>query len=294
MAVIEYEEFGPVRRWRVSRTLLGRPLFFVALFYVDGLLIDAGPTSAWDVIEPALAPLPVRQLVVTHHHEDHGGNAGRIAARPDCRVLAHPAAVPLLETGDFPLTWYRRVVWGPPAPAVPTRPLGVEVATEHHRFRVLHTPGHSADHVCLYEPDAGWLFTGDVFLHEHVKLMRSDEDLPQEIASMEQLVALPPARLFCGHHPRVWDDHREAIGAKLERFRDLRRAARELRAAGAGLGRIRRQLLGREDVLAWLSRGNLSKRNLIAKLLAWDGGEDGGSGAAAAGKDGAPSGGPGK
>lgn len=36
--------------------------------------------------------------------------------------------------------------------------------TDRYRFAVLHTPGHSNDHICLLEPDEGWLFSGDLFL----------------------------------------------------------------------------------------------------------------------------------
>ncbi|MEK7866352.1 MAG: MBL fold metallo-hydrolase [Planctomycetota bacterium] len=267
---LEYDEFGPVRRWRVSRTLLGRPLFFAAVFWLDGLVIDTGPTTAWEALEPEIAKLPVKAIVVTHHHEDHGGNAGRIAARFGCPVLSHPLGIPPLASEDWTLGWYRHFVWGVPGPSKAV-PLGEEIATERYRLRVIHTPGHSDDHVVFHEPREGLLFTGDLFLHEKLKMMRNDEDAGVMAGSLASLLSLPSSRLFCCHNPRVPDDHREAIGAKLSRFRELRGRALEMRADGVSLDRIRDDLLGREEYIAWISRGRVSKRNLIEKLMAWQG-----------------------
>ncbi|MBI5366522.1 MAG: MBL fold metallo-hydrolase [Planctomycetes bacterium] len=274
MSVIERAEFGPVVRFRVSATLLGRPLFFVHLFFVDGLLIDAGPSSVWRDLEPHLAALPVRAIALTHHHEDHSGNAARLAARFGCPVYAHPEAAAALARADWELGWYREIVWGAPAPAPAVRPIAGDLVAGRYRFRPLPTPGHSTDHVAFHEPDAGWLFTGDLFLHERVKLMRWDEDAAGEARSLAALVALPRARLFCGHHPRIWEDHREALGEKLAHFRRLAGRARELRGAGYGIGRIRRELLGGEGLITLVSRGRISKRHLVAKLLEWAAAEE--------------------
>lgn len=266
---VEYAEFGPVKRWRVSRTVLGRPLFYAALFWIDGVVIDAGPASAWAAVEPALARLPVKALVLTHHHEDHGGNAGRIAARFGCPVLAHARGLGLLADTGWRLGWYRHAVWGVPSP-VKAAPIGEEVVTERFCLRVIETPGHAPDHVALYEPTEGLLFTGDLFLSEKLKMMRNDEDLPQEAASLDRLLALPSARLFCCHNPRVYHDHRAAVAAKLDHFRGLRARASAMRADGIDVTRISRELLGPEEFLSWVSRGRLSKRHLVEKLLAWE------------------------
>lgn len=259
-----------MKRWRVSRTLLGRPLFWAAVFWLDGLLVDAGPAAAWEALEPEIAKLPVKALVVTHHHEDHGGNAGRIAARFGCPVFAHPACVAEMARDDWTLAWYRHVVWGVPGVAK-AAPIGEEVATERYRLRVIATPGHTEDHLVFHEPREGLLFTGDLFLHERLKFMRDDEDAARMATSLASLMDLPKARLFCCHNPKVHDDHREAIGAKLDRFRDLRARALAMRADGVPIDRIRDDLLGHEEFLSWVCRGHVSKRNLIEKLMAWEG-----------------------
>ena len=35
------------------------------------------------------------------------------------------------------------------------QPIGEWVETDRYRFQVIHTPGHSPDHICLFEPEQG-------------------------------------------------------------------------------------------------------------------------------------------
>ena len=45
--------------------------------------------------------------------------------------------------------------------------------TPRFRFRVIHTPGHSADHIALYEPNRRWLFSGDLYLAPRLRYLRA-------------------------------------------------------------------------------------------------------------------------
>ena len=69
-----------------------------------------------------LSELPVQadlvdaeQVVLTHHHEDHVGNAGFAANHLDRPPLAHGLTLPLVRR-PLPLPLYRRVTWGVPEP----------------------------------------------------------------------------------------------------------------------------------------------------------------------------------
>ncbi len=57
-------------------------------------------------------------------------------------------------------------------------------------IEVIHAPGHSHDHKVFYVKDRGWLFSGDVFLSEHLKYVRDDEDMPITIATLQDLLKL--------------------------------------------------------------------------------------------------------
>jgi glyoxylase-like metal-dependent hydrolase (beta-lactamase superfamily II) len=50
---------------------------------------------------------------------------------------------------------------------------------------VIPTPGHSEDHICLFEPNEGWLFSGDLFISERVKYMREDENVYSLLDSLK-------------------------------------------------------------------------------------------------------------
>src|SRR5439155_257407 len=97
---------------------------------------------------------------------------------------------------------YRRVAWGARQPA-PAAPLGDDVATPRFRFRVVHTPGHAVDHVALFEPERGWLFSGDLYLAPRLRYLRADEDVYAMMDSLRRVLALGPQVLFCQHRGRV-------------------------------------------------------------------------------------------
>ena len=54
-------------------------------------------------------------------------------------------------------------------PPLPVEPVGIDVYVDHGSMisfgkfdlKVIHTPGHSAGSICLYEENEGILFTGD-------------------------------------------------------------------------------------------------------------------------------------
>src|SRR3989449_6812738 len=167
--------YGDVRYFRMARTVLGRAIYWTGVYLVDGLLVDSGPPNLARAVRRLVPELAVRQCVTTHHHEDHSGNHGLLAAELRITTLAPPNSVSRLAVGDSHSPLYRRVAWGvrPPAPAAP---LGEGLETSRFRFRVIDTPGHATDHVALFEPERGWLFSGDLYLAPRLRYLRADED----------------------------------------------------------------------------------------------------------------------
>jgi len=259
-AVIRVERFGEITFFRMARRILGRPLYWTGAYLVDGTLIDCGPPSTWRELLSALETQPLEGLLVTHHHEDHMGAAAALLAHRQLRPQVHPLAVPLLERG-YVQELYRRFAWGRP-PRVLADPLGEEAITRNLRFQVVHTPGHSPDHVCLFEAGRGWLFTGDLFLAEKLRYLRSDEDVSRLIESLDLVGRLPVRQVFCAHRGLLQDGP-ASLRRKADGLRSLRERVLDLLTQGLPEGEVTRRAVGPEGFLTWFSRGRFSARNFV-------------------------------
>jgi glyoxylase-like metal-dependent hydrolase (beta-lactamase superfamily II) len=266
--VIRVEDHGEVTFFRLARRLGPWPFYWTGAYLVDGLLVDCGPPATARAFERALEGRRVEALVATHHHEDHMGAALRLHAARGLEVQVHAAGVPLLEHG-FVQEGYRRLAWGRP-PRVAARALGSEVVTRGLRFEVVPTPGHSPDHVCLFERERGWLFTGDLFLAERLRYLREDEDLEALIASLDRVCALPATRVFCAHRGEVRGG-RDALARKRDHLVALRARVRELLAGGLSEREVARRTVGREGFLTWFSRGRFAARNFVRAAAGQEG-----------------------
>ncbi len=67
-------------------------------------------------------------------------------------------------------------------------------------LQVLHTPGHSPGHMCFYEKERGYLFTGDLVYKDTLFAYYSSTDPNAYLESMERVATLPVNRVFPAHH----------------------------------------------------------------------------------------------
>jgi glyoxylase-like metal-dependent hydrolase (beta-lactamase superfamily II) len=261
--VIRFETYGEITFIRMARAVLGRPLYWTGAYLVDGLLLDCGPPATARELVRLTADRALHGLVLTHHHEDHVGAAPLLAAQRGLAPRVHAAGLPLLEHG-FRQEPYRRVVWGG-APRFRASALGSEVTSRSLRLQVIPTPGHSIDHVCLFEEDRGWLFTGDLFLAERLRYLRSDEDLGHLIDSLAAVARLPAREVFCAHRGPVRGGV-AALTRKAEHLRALRGRVLDLLGQGLPEPEVARRAIGPEGPMTWISRGGFSVRNFVRSI----------------------------
>lgn len=258
--------FGDVDGFELGFAPIGKPLMTVYFYHVDGLLIDTGQHHMQrQVLELIQALPPINRILLTHHHEDHSGNAAALHKASGAALYAHPLTVAKMRAG-FRIRPYQHLVWGQ-APVVEAHPLPARIQSERITLETLHTPGHSRDHVVFWEPDRGWLFAGDLFIGERIKFFRADEDIHAQIASLRQVQSLSFDALFCAHNPSPTGGSRK-IKAKLEFLETLRGRVRRLHRQGCSQKEIIARLDPRRDrFVKWFTAGNASFAHMVRSAL---------------------------
>jgi len=158
----------------------------------SAVVVDPGPDDEAHLrrvlAEAVAGDRRVARIVLTHGHPDHSAGAPRLAELTGAPVQA----------------------------ADPARRLGPEgladgdvVTTGGCELRVIATPGHSADSVCLLLPADDALFTGDTVLGRGTTVIAQDGNLGDYLRTLAQLRDLAEARqvgtLLPGHGPVLAD-----------------------------------------------------------------------------------------
>jgi len=264
--MIEVNQFEEVVQIKMSREFEGQPLYWVAAYLVDGLLIDTGCRHAAEELVEFLEGQNLKFAVNTHYHEDHIGANHLLKQKFGIEIFAPRESVPLIN--QVPKLYpYQEMAWGYPEPTeVDCLPEKVE--TDHFHFDVVETPGHCNGHVALIELEKGWCFSGDLFVSKKPKVIRPEEDIAGITRSMKKLVALQTDRLILFAAPgRVVQDGRNALGTCIEYFQDLSRRAKQLEKKGLSIVAIRDELLGEEGLFPQVTDGQFSSENLIRAAL---------------------------
>ena len=266
MNVIKSDFLGEVEMIQLGYGPIGSPLMSVFMYVVDALLIDTAQNQMAKVVMELLREKSLDRIVLTHHHEDHSGNAAMISSQHAIPVMAHPLAAEKLRRG-FPIRPYQRLVWGK-APALAITPLEGAVETNQFRLTPVHTPGHSKDHIVFLENERGWLFSGDLYLGERIKFFRADEDLGGQIHSLKKIMALDFDTLFCAHNPCL-KNGKQNIKNKLQFLEDLYGNVRKLVEKGYTEKAVIKALDPKNDRgIKWLTMGNVSFANMVRSALA--------------------------
>jgi glyoxylase-like metal-dependent hydrolase (beta-lactamase superfamily II) len=235
--------------------------YSVCVFLVRGQLIDTGFPGARETVRRLLEERRPRGILVTHQHEDHAGNVELAAGRGIPIAMAR-ATEDALRAGEANVGLYRRACWGTMRPLrstiVPHEPLGLALIA---------TPGHSPDHHVVWDAEREMLFAGDLFLGVKVRVARPMED-PRALAiSARRAAALGPRVLLDAHRGLV-PNGADALRAKAAWLEETIGAIDAQIARGWTDRAITRAVLGREDVVAVVSRGDLSRLNFVRAVRA--------------------------
>ena len=170
-------------------------------------------------------PEDVRQIVLTHCHGDHTGEAKRLREATGAIVVAGAEDVPPIE-GRAPYP-------GPPGKIsarvfanlakFPRFPVDRAVSEREHLdggLVALPTPGHTAGHIAVHAPDLDQIFVGDLVWHLG-PVKPSWEPLTQNIAqnaeSIREIAALGVEKVVPGHGPPITGDRMKQLARKLKK-----------------------------------------------------------------------------
>jgi hydroxyacylglutathione hydrolase len=168
----------------------------------EAAIIDPAPRSAARIAtylkEEKLVP---KKILLTHSHWDHIADADELMQEFDIPLYVHRADAPNVRhpgNDGLPLAF----------PIIGVEPTGYlvdgeEIPLGHLMLRVIHTPGHSPGGVCLYEPKAGILLSGDTLFKGTIgNLSFPTCDAEAMWRSLDTLAKLPPkTRIYPGHGP---------------------------------------------------------------------------------------------
>ncbi|HMK33666.1 MAG TPA: MBL fold metallo-hydrolase [Desulfomonilaceae bacterium] len=264
--MIKIQKIGNVTKFRLARTLFGRGLYFTAAYLLDGLLVDTGCAYTVTELTAALQDLEVHTVINTHSHEDHVAANAALQKCFGARVLAHPDALPFLANPrKVRLRPYQLVMWGYPEPSTGD-PVGEFLETDNCRFHIIHTPGHSPDHICLFDPQERRLFTGDAYVGGRDRALRLDYNIWEIVRSLKKMAALEPRVIFAGSGT-VKDDARQELAGKIDYLEDIGGRVLDLHRKGWSRRRIRLELLGKEMSIAYYTLGHFSGKNLVRSFI---------------------------
>ncbi|MDF1563231.1 MAG: MBL fold metallo-hydrolase [Deltaproteobacteria bacterium] len=266
MRIVRRHRHGDVEAYELGYSHLGQPFMTVRFYRVGDLLIDSGQSRMQPEVVGLATERPFSRLLLTHHHEDHSGNAAAIQGATGAPVLGHPLCAEKLR-GGFRILPYQELVWGRAAP-LEVAPLPEVVEGEGVRLEPIHTPGHSKDLTIFLDRERGLLFSGDLYLADRIKYFRADERIADQIRSLRRAATLDFEGLLCAHRP-VETGGPERLRRKLGFLEELVGEIARLHARGLGAHAIRRAL-PQDEVWGTVAftLGNVGFIHLVRSTLA--------------------------
>jgi glyoxylase-like metal-dependent hydrolase (beta-lactamase superfamily II) len=254
------EEIEPgVTRLRLN-TWRGRLVGYdVSAYLLRGVLVDTGFAHAGDELLAALDRLSPRAAIVTHWHEDHAGNVEALARR-GVSIRMHVTCEATLRARPS-IGAYRHFVWGQP-PRLTAPRCDIDVSP----LEVLPLPGHTADHLAVWDAERRILVSGDLFLGVKVRVAHRHERPRALLASLRTAAALEPRLLLDAHRGPLTDPVASLLAKAAWLDETIERVC-ERAARGDRPRAIARRVLGRESAIGYVSAGEYSKIAFVRAVL---------------------------
>ncbi|KZE37781.1 MBL fold metallo-hydrolase [Bhargavaea cecembensis] len=234
-------------------------------FLTDGMLVDTGPQSLEADIMPDLEQASFDQVVLTHSHEDHSGNVPSILKRREVPVFVHHNGIAICAK-DTPYPAYRQAIWGKRRPFI-ALPISETIRSRTREWTVIETPGHAEDHISLFDPQTGILFSGDLFVSPKTKVIMGDESIPERMASTRRLLELDFGPMFCCHAGYI-PDGKNMLQQKLDHLEYIYGEVEALHKKGLPAEDIRKALYPKDYPIISVSGGEWDSLHIVNSVIA--------------------------
>jgi glyoxylase-like metal-dependent hydrolase (beta-lactamase superfamily II) len=140
------------------------------------------------------------------------------------------------------------------------------VALEVAPLEIISTPGHTPDHLAVWNAERRIVVSGDLFLGVKVRIAHHNESPRRLVQSLRIVAALEP-RLLLDAHRGVVEQPTPLLRAKIAWMEETIGAIESLAAEGIGEREIRQRVLGREEFTGYVSAGEYSRRAFVHAVL---------------------------
>lgn len=189
------------------------------IYVIGNTVIDSGTGFNFTRLHSMLKIMKlnfsaINQVINTHGHFDHiGGNGYFLKAK----IAIHERDACILEKGDTKNS-YADFFDGKLKPRPVDQKLkdGQVLNVNGMALKVIHTPGHTPGHICLYNEKDGTLFAGDLVFSDGVG--RTDlpgGDVDSLDASLERISKLRISKILPGHGEAVLEKGDKVLKAIL-------------------------------------------------------------------------------
>ena len=179
------------------------------------VLIDSGYKASWVQTRSLLEKLgidisAVARIINTHTHCDHIGGNQALQSLSGCRIALHPAGKGFMEAHDARSPWWSYYHQEADFFEV-TEALedGAQIDVGPHAFEIIHTPGHAADGLVLYNRRQRLLMSSDTLWEHDIPVMtlriEGERAVAIMLASLEKISRLAVDKVYPGHGPPFSD-----------------------------------------------------------------------------------------
>jgi glyoxylase-like metal-dependent hydrolase (beta-lactamase superfamily II) len=220
-----------------------------------------GPSATRTISEHEARELEIAAAHVAQSVDVHPDEIPTIADEPDIVQDDTTETEPTSRPWGSPTPWgthnpgpplkrrimirAMRLLFTPPEPTQRVHH-GDRITLEGREWWAVHTPGHTVDHLCLFDPETGTLLSGDHVLPTitpHVSGVSQADSLKSYLATLDLVARLPDVRLGLPAHGEVFHDVPGRVAAIIEHHEERMEM---LRAASLAIGPASVQSLARE------------------------------------------------